>query len=145
MPTGSSQLPHVSVIVPVRNDAGGLAALLTALLAQTYPRDRMQVAGYFAVPGSFRRLVTKGNGPDRQRIGETAADIPRQIRIVIARDPDPVAPALQPLELDTVEVAHAQRPVIIVEAVAERDHDTWRIMLDQPRQSPQGRGGVVRR
>ncbi|MGC9361288.1 MAG: glycosyltransferase, partial [Anaerolineae bacterium] len=43
MPTGSSQLPHVSVIVPVRNDAGGLATLLPALLAQTYPRDRMQV------------------------------------------------------------------------------------------------------
>jgi glycosyltransferase AglE len=43
MPTGPSQLPYVSVIVPVRNDASGLATLLPALLAQTYPRDRIQV------------------------------------------------------------------------------------------------------
>ena len=31
----------------------------------------------------------------RQRIGETAADILRRIRIVIAGDPDPIAAALQ--------------------------------------------------
>ena len=35
--------PTVSVIVPVRNDASGLATLLPALLAQTYPRERTQV------------------------------------------------------------------------------------------------------
>jgi len=35
--------PTVSVIVPVRNDAAGLTNLLPALLAQTYPRRRIEI------------------------------------------------------------------------------------------------------
>ena len=108
-------------------------------------RDRMQVPGNFAIPHLFGRLVAKGKRADRQRIGETAADILRQIRIVIAGDPNPIAAALQALELDAIEVAHAQRPVIVVEAVAQRNQHARRIVLDEPRQSSQGRRGVVRR
>jgi glycosyltransferase involved in cell wall biosynthesis len=35
--------PQVSVIVPVRDNAPGIASLLTALAAQTLPRDRFEV------------------------------------------------------------------------------------------------------
>ena len=65
--------PTVSVIVPVRNDAAGLSNLLPALLAQSYPRQRIEIlvvdngsqdesrglAERFAAahPGTIRALV----------------------------------------------------------------------------------------
>jgi glycosyltransferase involved in cell wall biosynthesis len=38
-----SQLPLVSVIIPMRNEAGSIAALLETVLAQDYPADRLEV------------------------------------------------------------------------------------------------------
>ena len=64
---------------------------------------------------------------------------------MIAGDPNPVAAALQALELDAIEVGHAQRPVIVVETVAQRDENARRIVLHKTREPPQRRRRVVRR
>ena len=58
-------------------------------------RDRMQMAGNLAVRRIVGRLVAESQRAERQGVGETAADIFRQIGIVIAGDPNPVAAALQ--------------------------------------------------
>lgn len=42
-PEKAQPLPMVSVIVPARNEAAGIRACLTALCAQHYPRERMEV------------------------------------------------------------------------------------------------------
>jgi hypothetical protein len=66
-------------------------------------RHRMQVAGNLAILGLLGRLMPKSQPSDRQNVGETATHIPRQVRIVIAGDPNPIAAALQSLELDAVK------------------------------------------
>lgn len=43
MTTGSEHLPSVSVVLPVRNEAGHIAACLDSILADSYPRERMEV------------------------------------------------------------------------------------------------------
>ena len=53
----------------------------------------MQMAGDFA--GRAGRLMPEHDRPDRDFAGDHAAEIGRQRRIVIARNPDPVAPRLQ--------------------------------------------------
>ncbi len=69
------------------------------------------------------RLVAEGDRADRDFIGDGAAEIARQHRIVIARDPDPVAAGLE--RGDGVAIVRRQ-PLMrgaIVKTVAERDDD----------------------
>ena len=42
-PAGASELPFVSILMPVRNEASHLAGNLTAVLGQDYPPDRFEV------------------------------------------------------------------------------------------------------
>src|ERR1700761_4978218 len=72
--------------------AGKTPALYRATAGRD-PRLRMQMAGDLA--GRTGGLMTKRNPADRNIAGDDAAERGRQRRIVIARDPDPVAANLQ--------------------------------------------------
>ena len=65
----------------------------------------MQMAGDFARRAG--RLVTKRDRSDRDFGRDHAAEIGRQRRIVIAGDPDPVAPRLQ--HQDRLAIARDKR------------------------------------
>jgi hypothetical protein len=71
----------------------GKAAALHRAAAGRHPRLGMQMSGDFA--RRPRWFVTECDRADRDFLGDHAAEIGRQRRIVIARDPDPVAPRLQ--------------------------------------------------
>ena len=60
------------------------------------PRDRMQMAGDLAFAGA-RRQARDGMSaePNAKVVGKTPADAVGRIGIVIAGDPDPIAPALK--------------------------------------------------
>ena len=63
----------VSVIVPVRNDAAGLATLLPALLAQTYPRERTEIL-----------VVDNGSTDESRAVAERfEAEHPGLIRVLV--------------------------------------------------------------
>jgi len=79
--------------------------------------------GNFAVALPWRRFVTEGQRAQRYGIGETAADVFGRIRIVIARDPDPIASALQRRKRDTADIAHARRTAAVMKTVAQRDDE----------------------
>jgi glycosyltransferase involved in cell wall biosynthesis len=65
---GDGRLPFASIAIPVRNEEGSIAACLDAVLAQDYPRDRLEV------------IVVDGGSRDRTRarVEEVAArsDVP---------------------------------------------------------------------
>src|SRR6266700_4720926 len=70
----------------------GEAAPLYGAATRRHPRLRVQMPGDLAVgPG---RLVAKRDLADRDFARHHAAEVARQRRIVIARDPDPLAPHL---------------------------------------------------
>jgi glycosyltransferase involved in cell wall biosynthesis len=68
----TSELPFVSVIVPVYNDAAGLAGCLRALGCQTYPADRYEV-------------IVVDNGPDVAVAPVVADTLPRAHVIIEPR------------------------------------------------------------
>jgi glycosyltransferase involved in cell wall biosynthesis len=41
--TGAAQLPSISVVLPVRNEAGHIAECLDSLLQDSYPRERLEI------------------------------------------------------------------------------------------------------
>ena len=51
-----SELPFVSVIMPVRNEAKYIERSLGAVLAQDYPADRMEVIVADGTPEAAKRL-----------------------------------------------------------------------------------------
>ncbi len=105
--------------------------------ALRHARDRMQMACDLAVAGGLGRFVAQRQRTERKSLGEAAANIRRQIGIVIAGDPEPIASALERFERGAVGQAHARGPVIVVKAVAERNHQPRRVALDEagkPRQ-----------
>ncbi len=68
------------------------------------------------------RLVTERNRPDRNFMSDHAAEIGRQRGIVIARNPDPVAPRLQRRDRVAVRRRQPAMGVAVMKAVAERNH-----------------------
>ena len=101
------------------------------------------MSGDFAdCPG---RLVTKRDRPIATSLATIAAEIGRQCRIVIARNPDPVAPHLQ--RRDGVAVRRRQ-PLMggaVMKAVAERDHHARIVPRDHRREPAQRRHRIVGR
>ncbi len=76
-----NERPFVSVLIPIRNEAGFIARSLGAVLAQDYPHDRMEV------------LVADGMSTDetRQKIAEVAQRCP-QIPVTILDNPGKFVP-----------------------------------------------------
>jgi mycofactocin system glycosyltransferase len=68
--TASGSLPHVSVIIPVKDRAGELRSCLNSLMKLDYPADKLEVIvvddgssdGTRDVAGEFRALVTDSGG-----------------------------------------------------------------------------------
>ena len=85
------------------------------------PCHRMQMTGDLAVDRAGLRRVPEQQIADGQRRRETSRDMIRRIGIVVAGDPQPIAAALQRHQRGTVGIAEPQRPVPVMEAVAERD------------------------
>jgi glycosyltransferase involved in cell wall biosynthesis len=71
-------LPFVSVILPVRNEAGHIAGTLAAVLAQDYPPDRMEV------------IVVDGQSTDRTREIVQALKAPMALQLL--DNPRQIAP-----------------------------------------------------
>src|SRR6185437_1316655 len=108
---------------------GGKTAAADRTTTMRNARDRMQMSGDLAVlPG---RQMTEGERAERERDGETAADILRRFRIVIAGDPDPVAAALKRGKFRAVTVREPRRAAAVMEAIAKRNDATRRITRDQ--------------
>src|SRR4051812_20647531 len=80
----------------------------------------MQMSGDFA--GRAGRLMAKHDSPYRDFARDHAADVARQRRIVIARDPDPVAARLQCGEGFAVPGRQPLMRLAIVKTVTERYH-----------------------
>ena len=78
------------------------------------------MAGDFA--GGSGRLMAKRDRADRDFAGDHAAEIGRQRRIVIARNPDPVAPYLHRSQRLAVRLRQPVMGVAVMKTVAERDH-----------------------
>ena len=92
-------------------------------------RDRMQMAADLA-DGAGRQMA-KGQSIERQRFGECSTNARGWLGVMIAGDPDPVAPALKTEQVVTIVGGKPRRAAAIVEAVAERQHATRRVLRDQ--------------
>lgn len=91
-----------------------------------------------------RRFVAEGQRPDRDCAAHLAAEIIRQVRIVIAGDPDPVATGLQRAECGALRGAEPLMGIGIVETVAQGD-DRAGIMARDDRRARPGRWRRCRR
>ena len=67
-------------------------------------------------------LVTEGQRADGEHTGKAAADTVGRIRVVIAGDPDPIAPALERSKRGAIRGCQARGTGAVVKAVAERNH-----------------------
>ena len=103
----------------------------------------MQMAGDFARRAG--RLMAERDRADRDFARDHAAEIGRQRRIVIARDPDPVAPRLHRRERLAVGRRQTLMGVAIVKTVAERDHHARIVPRDHGGEPAERRHGVVGR
>lgn len=99
----------------------------------------------FRLFASGRRFVPEDNFTDSDLVEETASDSDCGIRIVIARNPDPVACALQRKQGMPVIFRQASGPVPIVEIIAEAHHRAWIVACDDLLKPRQRRAGIIRR
>ena len=106
-------------------------------------RHWMQVARHLAV--SRCRLMPKRQRADGKRRGKGAADTAGGFGVVVAGNPEPVAPTLQRRERGAVGVGEAIRPFAVMEAVAERDDAARRVAHNEAFQPRQGRRRVIGR
>ena len=121
----------------------GKTAPLHRAAAGRDARLGMQMAGDFARRAG--RLVAERDRPDRDFARDHAAEIGRQRRIVIARNPDPVAPRLHRRERVAVGRGQPLMRVAVVKAVAERDHHARIVPRDDGGKPAQRRHGIVGR
>ena len=103
----------------------------------------MQVAGDLAE--GARWLVAEGDRTDADFAGDDAAEVGRQRRIVIARNPDPVAAGLHRRDGAAIDIGQAPMRVAVMKAVAERDDRAGIVTCDHGGEPAQRRGGVVGR
>src|SRR5947209_1486984 len=83
----------------------------------------MEMTGNFA--GRAGWLVAKHDSTDRHLAGDHTAEVARQRGIVVAGDPDPVAPRLQCSDGFAIRRRQPLMRLAVMKAVAERDHATW--------------------
>ncbi len=76
---------------------------------------------------------------------EIAAKVTRQIGIMVARYPYPVASALQRAERSPVSRRHAPGTFVVVKAIAESDHAQRRVAVKQVREPQQSCRRIVGR
>src|SRR5437763_6760833 len=76
--------------------------------------DRVQMAGDLPVAGVRRRLVAKHERAEGEPGGAASADFIDRLRVVVAGDPQPLAPSLETGERLTVGRAYAAGGVTIV-------------------------------
>ena len=103
------------------------AAALDGTAARRDPGLRMQMAGDLAMGAG--RLVAERDGDDGDFIGNAAAEIRREVRIVVAGDPDPVAARLQRREHLAIGGRKATMRGAIVETVAKREDGSIRLLV----------------
>ena len=113
--------------------------------ASAHPRHRMQMTRHFAGHRAALRHVAEHQRANRQGRGEASAHLVRRVGIVVAGDPEPVAPALQGGERGAVLVGEPCGSFAIVEAVAQRDNRPRRVSLNDGRQSLKCLGGIIGR
>src|SRR5262245_57252967 len=73
---------------------------------------RVQMAGDLAVGAT--RLVAKGDRADADFAGDDAAEVGRQRRIVIARDPDPAPPRLHRRYSVAIRIGEARMRIAVM-------------------------------
>ena len=95
--------------------------------------------------GALDRLVAERERAELERRKKPAADALGWVGIVVARDPDPVAAALQASQRGAVGVGQTRRTASVVEAVAQRHNHARRIARDQRREPCQRGRRVVGR
>ena len=91
------------------------------------------------------RLVPKRDRPNRDFGGDHAAEIGRQRGVVIARNPDPVAPYLQRRQRIAVRFGQPLMGGAVMKTVAERDHHARVVPRDDSREATECRHRIVRR
>ena len=64
---------------------------------------------------------------------------------MVAGDPDPIAAELEGFQRGAIAARHAQWAMVVVKVVAQSDHETRRVALNEAREPRQSRRGVVRR
>ena len=103
------------------------------------------MAGNFTTRQERLRLVAKidaAEGPASLRL---SAKPLRRGRIMVARDPQPVAPGLHLVQAGDVACVHALAGKIVVERIAQGQHDARAKCRHQPLQPVQRRCRVVGR
>src|SRR5882757_11547637 len=112
----------------------GKTAPLHRTSACRHPRLGMQMTGDFT--GGTCRLVTKRNWPDGDFAGDHAAEIAGERGIVIAGNPDPVAPRLQRRERVAIPCGQPAMGGAVMKTVAERDHHARIVPRDHGSEAP---------
>ena len=119
------------------------AAPLHGAPAGRHARLGMQVARDLA--GRAGRLVPERDRADRNFLRDHPAEIAWQRRIVIARNPDPVAPRLQGARALRGRCPTGAHPLRGRERIPERDHHARVVARNHGGEAAQRRRGVVRR
>src|SRR5947209_12499413 len=107
-------------------------------------RDRMQMSRNLAGLRAGARLVPQMQWANVERWQTLAPDVGGNVWIVIAGNPDPLAPRLQRGKRGMIRRGHALRSAIVVKAVAERDDASRRPARDERSQTRQRRRRIVR-
>jgi hypothetical protein len=133
---------------PVKAPKAGITARSPSQAKHRRSTERPRVAtralaGDLAARAGW--LMTKHDSSDRGFRRDHAAETGRQFRIVIAGDPDPVAPRLQRAERLAISSGQPLMRAAIMKTVAERDHDPRIMPHDHGRQTSQRGGGIVGR
>src|SRR5262245_63314966 len=91
------------------------------------------------------RFMAESERTNFQRPVKHAADTVGRLWIMIAGNPDPLAPPLQRTQITAIVVTQAARAAAVMETVAERHNTAWCIVSSQMRQARECRSRIVRR
>ena len=92
-----------------------------------------------------RRLVAEGQRADRQRLDRVAGQAGRRLRIVVAGDPEPVAPRHHRRKIEPHPARQARCALAVMKTVAEADDNSRPVVVDHRLEPQQRRHRVVGR